>query len=364
VNSYNRSTDSNPLPESMTKPSIEEIMKYLTIITGCKRGEFTEQWIKKMTNWYLFTNPESEEFKSTPEKEKERLSKAWKEYMEENQCWISFFEWRKLTLSPIVQVTGETYDTPGHKWKSIDGTIIESKTTFPPFQGIILEDSSKQEKAIPLLTDEANQLSGIDKRVQSVSEKLNSTNTALRGMETQVYVPKNQVKPEQIYDLQVSTNTVVHSINQIHEKVVNIQDKVETTLHEVSFRSKEHQEELMDGLGTALTAIGQSLTDIKKKTIKEDKPIPSSFLLTSSHISILSPVYKPSEKTIKQKYPFFFPPERPQPESSKPPEDEPLSMVSIRRPAYEHIPPHSSRPAAPDLIGKGKVPEGQSYADE
>jgi hypothetical protein len=83
-------------------------------------------------------------------------------------------------------VTGESSISPSHKWKSIDGTIIESKTTFPPFQGIILEDSSKQAKAIPLLTDEANQLSGIDKRVQSVSEQLNWTNTALRGMATQV----------------------------------------------------------------------------------------------------------------------------------------------------------------------------------
>lgn len=39
-------------------------------------------------------------------------------------------------------------------------------------------------------------------------------------------------------------------------------------------------------------------------------------------------------------------------------------MVSIHKPSYEHIPPHSSRPAATDLIGKGRVPEGLSYADE
>jgi hypothetical protein len=35
----------------------------------------------------------------------------------------------KQTLS--VQVTGEGSSTPGHKWKSIDGSTIESKTTFP-----------------------------------------------------------------------------------------------------------------------------------------------------------------------------------------------------------------------------------------
>jgi hypothetical protein len=54
-----------------------------------------------------------------------------------------------------------------YRWK-----LVESKTTFPPFQGILLEDSSKQARAIPLLSDEANQLSGIDKRVQSVSEQV------------------------------------------------------------------------------------------------------------------------------------------------------------------------------------------------
>jgi hypothetical protein len=170
----------------MTRPAIEEIMKYLTVMTGCQKGEFPEDWIKKMTNWDLFTNPESEEFnKNTPEKEKQRLAKLWKEYMNKNQCWISFYEWKKLSLSLSVQVTGESSDSPGHKWKSLDGTTLESRTTFPPFQGIVLEDSSKQAKAIPLLLDGENQLSGIDRRVQSVSEQINWTNTALRGMATQ-----------------------------------------------------------------------------------------------------------------------------------------------------------------------------------
>jgi hypothetical protein len=59
----------------MTKPAIEEIMKYLTVMTGCPKGQFPEDWIKKMTNWDLFTNPEAEEFHiSTPSKEKQRLA--------------------------------------------------------------------------------------------------------------------------------------------------------------------------------------------------------------------------------------------------------------------------------------------------
>jgi hypothetical protein len=355
----------NPLPKTITKPAVEEILKYLTVISGCKKGTFPEEWIKKMTNWDLFTNPESSHFeKLTSEKEKEKLSILWKNYMIQEDCWISFFEWRKLYISPIVQVKGESSSTPGHKWKGIDGSLIESKTTFPPFQSIILEDSEKQAKAIPLLTDEVNQLSGIDKRVQSVSEQLNWTNIALRGMATQVFSTTDQESQRHIMDLQVSTNTVVHSVNQIHEKVVNIQDKMDISLQEVSSKTRENHEDLMDGLGTALTAIGKSLTDIKQKSIKVDKPIPSSFLLPSSHISILSPVYKPSEKTIKQKFPFFFPPEQEKPEASKKIDEETISLVSIRRPAYENISAHSTRPAAPDLVGKGNLPESQTFAED
>jgi hypothetical protein len=73
---------SNPLPSKYKRPSVEEIQKYLTVMTGCEKGSLPEEWIKKMTNWDLFTNPESQEFdSSTPEKEKQRLSKLWKEYM-------------------------------------------------------------------------------------------------------------------------------------------------------------------------------------------------------------------------------------------------------------------------------------------
>lgn len=50
-------------------------MKYMTIMTGCPKGQFPEDWIKTMTNWNLFTNPEAEEFNlCTPQKEKEKLA--------------------------------------------------------------------------------------------------------------------------------------------------------------------------------------------------------------------------------------------------------------------------------------------------
>jgi hypothetical protein len=64
---------SNPLPPSMTRPATDEILKYLTVIHGCPKNQFPEEWIKKMTNWDLFTNPEAEEFyKSTPSHEKQK----------------------------------------------------------------------------------------------------------------------------------------------------------------------------------------------------------------------------------------------------------------------------------------------------
>jgi hypothetical protein len=39
-------------------------------------------------------------------------------------------------------------------------------------------------------------------------------------------------------------------------------------------------------------------------------------------------------------------------------------LTSIRKPSYKPIAHHQSRPPAPDLVGKGKLPEGISYAEE
>ena len=48
-----------------------------------------------MINWDLFTNPEAEQFdrSHTPEENKE-LVEDWKHYMEINNSWISFYEWK------------------------------------------------------------------------------------------------------------------------------------------------------------------------------------------------------------------------------------------------------------------------------
>jgi len=90
--------------------------------------------------------------------------------MSKKNCWISFYEWKKSKQTLIVQAMGEGSSKTSHNGKHIDGSTIESKTTFPPFQRIILESDSQHAKASPLLIDTGNQLSGIDKRVQNVSE--------------------------------------------------------------------------------------------------------------------------------------------------------------------------------------------------
>jgi hypothetical protein len=81
----------------------------------------------------------------------------------------------------------------------------------------------------------------------------------------------------------------------------------------------------------------------------------------------LSPVYKPSETIIQKKFPHHFPPEEDIPEYSSKPESsskDHLSLVSIQQPAYENLPHHTSRPLAPDLMGKCKLHETQTFAED
>ena len=96
-----------------------------------------------------------------------------------------------------------------HEWKNLEGKTVKSTTTFLPFKGIILEDSNRQVKAIPLmLANESTQLSGVEIGVHSISEQLNWTNIALRGMATHTFVTNDYARKGNIRDLQVSTNTI------------------------------------------------------------------------------------------------------------------------------------------------------------
>ena len=52
--------------------------------------------MKRMINWDLFSHPEAVEFNaSTPAKQKQILEKQWQTYMNTQDCWISFYEWKK-----------------------------------------------------------------------------------------------------------------------------------------------------------------------------------------------------------------------------------------------------------------------------
>jgi hypothetical protein len=251
-----------------------------------------------------------------------------------------------------------------HEWKSLEGKTVESTSTFPPFKGIILEDNNRQVKAIPLmLAEEATQLSGIEKRVQSITEQVNWTNTALRGMATHTFVTNDYARKGHIRDLQVSTNTIIQSINQINDRVTNFHSQATKTQDVIMLKSNDYaknHEELMEGLGEAFSTMGKTLLEIKPKEKAPDKPIPKSFILPHSPISIVSPVYNPKETTIEKKFPIYFPKEEPS-SSSK---DNNLSLVSVQRPSYEDIPHHMNRPSAPDLLGKGKMPETHTFSED
>jgi hypothetical protein len=355
----------NPLPESINRPSIDEIHKFHSIMKGCPRESIEEVWIKKMLNWDLFTHPETSDFNiSTSDEEKTRLSKDWQNYISEKDTWISFYEWKRITHNLKVQMMEGGETSPRHKWKSLEGQTVESTSTFPPFKGIVLEDNNRQVRVVPLvLAEEAIQLTGVDKKVQSLSKQINWTNTALRGMATHTFVTNNYARKGHIRDLQVSTNTIVQSINQINDKVVDVQEKVDKTIDVVTHKSQEstqHHEELMEGLGEAFSTMGKTLLEIKQKDHIPDKPIPHSFILPNPPISIVSPIYKPSEMTIEKKFPHHFPKTQDEPESSK----NNLSLVSIQKPSFEDLPHHVSRPPAPDLLGKGKMPESQTFAED
>jgi hypothetical protein len=124
---------SNPLPSDISRPSVEEMHKFHIVMRGCQKGSINEDWIKRMLNWDLFTNPETKEFNTVvSDSEKLKLSKDWQKYIIENDLWISFFEWRKLNQKGVVQMMGEYFETPPkHKWKGIDGHTVESNSTFP-----------------------------------------------------------------------------------------------------------------------------------------------------------------------------------------------------------------------------------------
>ena len=64
-------------------------------MVGYKKQKVNSEWMKAMLNWDLFTHPCAEDFASnSSDEEKLSLSKEWKTHMDENDMFISFYEWR------------------------------------------------------------------------------------------------------------------------------------------------------------------------------------------------------------------------------------------------------------------------------
>ena len=162
----------NPLSADIQKPSIPEMHKFFTLIKGCKKWQVDKDWMKRMINWDLFSHPDAVEFNaSVPAEQKQSLAKEWQSYMNNQDCWISFYEWRKnISEKQLVQMMdfekGKGIESPNNKWKSIDGQQLESTSTFPPFKSILLEKEEKQCKVVPLvLAKEESQMSNTDRRI-------------------------------------------------------------------------------------------------------------------------------------------------------------------------------------------------------
>jgi hypothetical protein len=184
-------------------------------------------------------------------------------------------------------------------------------------------------------------------------------------MATHTFVTNDYARKGHIKDLQVSTNTIAQFVNQMNDKVADIYDRVGKTQNIVIQKTEDsvkNHEELMEGLGEAFSIIGKTLLEIKQKETTPEKPIPQSFILPHSLISIVSPIYKPEEKSNEKKFLIHFPKEEPNPSSSS--TNPNLSLVFVQRPSYENIPHHMNRPRAPDLLGKGKMFEAQAFVKD
>ena len=162
----------NPLPADIQNPSIPKMHKFFTLIKGCKKWQVDKYWMKRMINWDLFSHPDAVEFNAlVPAEQNQILAKEWQSYMNDQDCWIFFYEWKKnVSERQLVQMMdsekGKGIESPKHKWKSIDGKQLESNSTFPLFKSILLEEEEKQSKVVPLvLAKEESQMSNTDRRI-------------------------------------------------------------------------------------------------------------------------------------------------------------------------------------------------------
>ena len=141
--------------------------------------------------------------------------------MELTSSWISFYECKMQGKMIEIQMEYAEYSSAKHSCAAYDGRKIETKTYFPPYKGITLEESRKVSKAIPLVLEYKMSL-GIDGRIHRVSEQINWTNTALKGHEMNVAIVSGQ--QEQFDSLQVYVNHVNKELNDFHFSVSNFEN--------------------------------------------------------------------------------------------------------------------------------------------
>ena len=163
--------------------------------------------------------------------------------MDNNNEWIYFYSWKKIFEVEVVMMTNTaTPSTTQHSWIAMDGSKVETSTTFPPFKGIMLGEAQSFAKAIPLVIKYDNAL-GIDGRIKKASEQLKWTNTAIKGLDINV---AKAVKVKDYFDsLTASVSDVNNSLNNIQfvtssmrsysrkslEKVEALEAKVEREFH-------------------------------------------------------------------------------------------------------------------------------------
>jgi hypothetical protein len=100
---------------------------------GCSKSKTNCEWMKEMLHWDLFTHPKADSFaQKTPNEEKVNLALQWKNFMEAEDTFISFYEWKnKKTILPNICST----------------KVLEPKKVNPiccPIQTLSISDLGKE----------------------------------------------------------------------------------------------------------------------------------------------------------------------------------------------------------------------------
>lgn len=126
---------------------------------GFEKHKVDTEWMKSMLNWDLMTHLEVKSFDLTTSKEQRiRLDVEWKDYMDSNNQWISFYLWKKIIVESETVMMTNTVSTPTTQlsWTTLDGSKVETNTTFPPYKSIILGEAQSFAKTIPLVLKDDN----------------------------------------------------------------------------------------------------------------------------------------------------------------------------------------------------------------